>query len=210
MMRIMHIIDNSSKNRAKISFLLRNHGYETRLYDSGADFLDSTPADGCVVLKMHMPDMDGLEVHGRMMARGMTLPVIILDGDVPLAVRAMQQGAVDFISMPFTPGELLHAIERAFMLADNDKDFRQIKASAVAKLGVLSPRGVQVLQGLQAGMINTTIARWLELSPRTIEAYRATMMADIGASSVSQAVRIAIDGGLVSIDARGAAMSLSS
>jgi len=142
--------------------LLRGRGYETRVYDSGAEFLDTNPVDGCVVLKMHMPGMNGLEVHGRMIARGITLPVIFLNGDVPLAVRAMQQGAVDFIAMSYTPDELVHAIERAFMLADNDQEIRHIRAAAIARLSALTPRGVQVLQGLRAGMANKMIARWLD------------------------------------------------
>lgn len=210
MARIIYIVDNVGSKRAETSFLLRARGYETRLYDSGTEFLATTPVDGCVVLNVHMPGMNGLEVHDRMIARGLTLPVIFLDGDVPLAVRAMQQGAVDFIAMPYEPDELVHAIERAFMLADDDQEIRHIKAAAVTRLGALTPRGVQVLQGLQAGMANSVIARWLDLSPRTVEAYRATMMTNIGATSLSQAVRIAIDGGLAPIDASGAAMSLSS
>src|ERR1044072_1763918 len=179
MTRIIYIVDNVSSKRAETSFLLRGRGYETRVYDSGAEFLDTNPVDGCVVLKMHMPGMNGLEVHGRMIARGITLPVIFLNGDVPLAVRAMQQGAVDFIAMSYTPDELVHAIERAFMWAENDQEIRHIRAVAMAKLTALTPRGVQVLQGLRAGMANKMIARWLDLSPRSVEAYRATLLAGI-------------------------------
>jgi two-component system response regulator FixJ len=208
-MRIIYIVDNVSRDRAATSFLLRNCGFETRVYDSGAEFLNTNPTDGCVVLKVHLPGMNGLEVHDRMIARGINLPVIFLDGDVPLAVRAMQQGAVDFIMLPYEPDELVHAIEHAFVLADDGQEIRNIRSIATTKLSALTPRGLQVLQGLQAGMANTMIAHWLKLSPRSVEAYRATMMTKIGASNLSQAIRIAHDGGLAPIDASGAALALT-
>jgi two-component system response regulator FixJ len=209
MTRTVYIVDNSSRARAACSFLLRGHGYQTRVFDGGPEFLESNPGEGCVVLKMHMPGMNGLQIHADMIAQGINLPVIILDGDVPQAVRAMQQGIVDFIPLPYDPVALVRAVERAFVLADDDEGRRQIKAAALERLVGLNARGVQLLQGVHAGMGNATMARWLDLSQRTVEAYRATMMAEIGATSVSQAVRIAIDGDLAPIDDRGAAMIAS-
>lgn len=208
MTRIIYIVDNVSADRAATSFRLREHGYETRVFESGEEFLASNPADACVVLKMHMPSLNGLEIHDAMIARKIYLPVIFLNGDVPLAVRAMQQGAIDFIALPYDLDELVYAIERAFMLADKDEGIRNIRAAATVKLDSLSPRGVQILQGLHAGMSNSLIANWLKLSSRTVEAHRATMMGDMQAASVSQAIRIAIDGGLAPIDEHGAALAL--
>lgn len=199
--RAVYIVDSDSRMRAATSFLLRGKGYETRVYDGGAEFLETHPVDGCVVVvKMYMRGLSGLEVQSRTIARGMTLPFIFLDGDVPLAVRAMRQGAVDVISLPYEPEVLIEAIEQAFHLADKDREKRHARAAAAARLDALSPRGLQVLQGLQAGMVNGEIARWLDLSPRTVEAHRAAMMVDIAATSLSQALHIAFEGGLVQLD----------
>jgi len=200
MEHIVHIVDDDSRTRTATVTLLEGCGYRIEPYESGEDFLSRTPSDGCVVLKAHMQGKEGLDVHDDMISRGITLPVIFLDGDIPLAVRAMQRGAVDFIATPYDPDELVHSIERAFALAEDGEDARNHKGSAVAKLRTLTPRGLQVLQGLQAGMSNKEIARWLDLSPRTVEAYRATMMLNIGAAGISQAIRIALDGGLIQID----------
>jgi two-component system response regulator FixJ len=197
MMQLIYIVDSDSRNLGQTSFMLRARGYDTRVYDGGVEILATPiPTTGCVLLKMDMPGLGGLEVHGRLIARGLMLPVIFLGGDVRLAVRAMQQGAVDVMTLPYEADELVHAIERAFSLAERDHENRRVRADAAARLSALTPRGIQILQGLQAGMINSKIAEWLDLSPRTVEAYRAAMMADIGATSVSHALRIAMDGGL--------------
>ena len=207
MTRIVSIVDDVSSARASTSFLLRGRGYQTCIFENGGEFLKAAPTDGCAVLKMHMPSPNGLEIHEMMIARGNRSPVIFLDGDVPLAVRAMQQGAVDFIALPYDPDDLVRAIERALKLADKDQEVRRSKTAAVSKLNALTPRGIQILQGLRLGMANARIAHWLDLSSRTVEAHRATMMADMGASSLSQAVRIAIDGDLPPIDEKGAALA---
>jgi two-component system response regulator FixJ len=200
---LVHIVDDDSQVRAATGFMLRQQGYETQIYASGPEFLSQARLDrGCVVLDVHMPAMDGFEVLAELVSRGLGLPVIILTGhgDIPLAVRAMKRGAVDFLEQPYETAELIAAIERAFALADRGEEARRAKSEAVAKLKALTPRESQILQGLRAGMPNKTIARWLTLSPRTVEAYRANMMARIGVTRMSSALRIATDGGLPAID----------
>jgi two-component system response regulator FixJ len=153
-----------------------------------------------------MPEMDGFEVLAKLAKRDANLPVIILTGhgDISLAVRAMKRGAVDFLEQPYDTRQLTRAIERAFTLADETSETRQVRMEAVAKLKTLTPRESQVLQGLRAGMPNKVIARWLALSPRTVEAYRANMMVRIGVTGTSNALRIANDGGLPAIEAGAA------
>lgn len=202
--RLLHIVDDDSEVRAGTSFLLSQLGYETQIYASGPEFLKQGRLDrGCVLLDVHMPEMDGFEVLAEMVRRGVDLPVIILTGhcDIPLAVRAMKRGVVDFLEQPYEASHLNAAIERAFLLADEGREKRQARRDAVAKLKTLTPRESQILQGLRAGMANKVIARWLALSPRTVEAYRANMMARIGVTGTSNALRIAIDGGLPAIEA---------
>jgi FixJ family two-component response regulator len=203
MARLVHIVDDDSGVRAGISFLLRGHGYETQIYASGPEFLDQGRLDrGCVLLDVKMPGMDGLEVLAELDRRGIDLPVIILTShaEVTLAVGAMKRGAVDFLEQPNRTGELVAAIERAFALADRHREEREAKLEAAARLKTLTPRETQVLQGVRADMSNKTIARWLGLSPRTVEAYRANMMVRLGVTRMSNALRIAMDGGLPPVE----------
>lgn len=205
MRTLVHIVDDDSEVRAATSFMLRQQGYETQIYAGGAEFLQQKRLDrGCVLLDLRMPEMDGFEVLAELDERDIDLPVIILtgQGDIPLAVRAMKRGAVDFLEKPYDTDRLIGAIERASDLADESRETRQARMEAVAKLKTLTPRESQVLQGLRAGMPNKAIARWLALSPRTVESYRANMMARIGVTGMSNALRIAADGGLPAIEAR--------
>jgi two-component system response regulator FixJ len=202
--RLVHIVDDDSEVRAATSFMLRQQGYETQIYGGGLEFLQQRRLDrGCILLDFRMPEMDGFELLAKLARRDVDLPVIILTGhgDIPLAVRAMKRGAVDFLEKPYDADRLVGAIERAFALADENRETRQARTEAVAKLKTLTPRESQILQGLRAGMPNKVIARWLALSPRTVEAYRANMMVRIGVTGMSNALRIAIDGELPGIEA---------
>jgi two-component system response regulator FixJ len=203
MRRLVHIVDDDSEVRAATSFMLRQQGYETQIYACGPEFLDQRRLDrGCILLDFRMPEMDGFELLAKLARRDVDLPVIILTGhgDIPLAVRAMKRGAVDFLEKPYDTDRLIGAIERAFALADQSREARQARMEAVAKLKTLTPRESQILQGLRAGMPNKAIAHWLALSPRTVEAYRANMMVRIGVTGMSNALRIAADGGLPAIE----------
>lgn len=201
MAHLVYIVDDDAQARAKARLCLSRHGYITRIFETGAEFLEEAHnPQACIVLNVHLRAMNGLDVHRDLLRRGMALPVIFLDGDVPLAVQAMQEGAVDFLKVPYLEDELLHAVERAFALFEQGERLRQFKNAAAARLRALTPRGIQILQGLRAGMSNKTIARWLKLSPRTVESYRATMMAELGVRSLSQALRVAMDGDLAEIE----------
>ncbi|MEA3063653.1 MAG: hypothetical protein QOJ27_81 [Sphingomonadales bacterium] len=201
--RLVHIVDDDSEVRAATSFMLRQQGYETQIYGSGLEFLKQRRLNrGCILLDFRMPEMDGFELLAKLARRDVDLPVIILTGhgDIPLAVKAMKRGAVDFLEKPYNADRLIGSIERAFALADENREARQARMEAVAKLKTLTPRESQILQGLRAGMPNKAIARWLALSPRTVEAYRANMMVRIGVTGMSNALRIAADGGLPTIE----------
>lgn len=201
MAQTVHIVDDIPETRCQLDALLRQAGYRTKVYSDGRDLLGTDRISrGCIILKVHMPEIGGLEIHRELLKRGENSPVIFLDGDVPLAVRAMQQGAVDFLKIPYVANELKSAVKRALALSEQGEPLRRFKAGAAERLQGLTPRGVQILQGLRAGMDNKTMARWLELSPRTVEAYRATMMVDLDVDSLSEALRAALDGDLPQIN----------
>lgn len=206
MSRLVHIVDDDSEVRAGASYALRSHGFETQIYAGGQEFLGEAKLDrGCVLLDLRMPGMDGFEVLARLADRGASLPVIILtgQGDIPQAVQAMRGGAVDFIEKPYPMARLIDAIERAFAAAESDAETRRARAQAAERLAALTRREREVLQGLRAGLANKMIARWLGLSPRTVEAYRAGMMTKLAARSLTEALRIAADGGLQPMEASG-------
>ena len=200
---VIHIVDDDAQVRAATSFLLSTQGYVTRVYDDGEDLLSQASlAPGCILLDLRMPGRTGSEVLAELTSRGVTLPVVMMSGhgDLAGAVAAMKLGAIDFIAKPYRERDLIAVIERALEADAVRRDKRVLAAAAAAKLDVLSPRERQILRGLLAGLSNKGIARRLELSPRTVEMHRANLMNDLGVSSLSEAVRLAIDADLTPLE----------
>lgn len=198
--RTVHVIDDEDAIRRSTSFLLKSAGYAVRTWASGVDFLKAArhAADGCILLDVRMPEMDGLEVQQILAQRGVAMPVVVLTGhaDVGIAVRAMKAGAVDFLEKPFERTALLHAIQAAFAQAeDRDRKAASAREAAVAIAG-LTARERDVLAGMAKGLPNKTIAYDLEISARTVEVYRANLMAKLQVRSLSEALRIAFSAGL--------------
>ena len=143
-----------------------------------------------MLLDVRLPDIDGLAVLGEISRQASSLRVIMMTGhaDVPTAVKAMQEGAVDFIEKPFSKEALVGSLERA--LDDRPKSiYVPPEVPAIARL---SPRERQVLQGIVAGKTNKLIARDLGISHRTVEAHRARLMMKAGADSVADLIRLAL------------------
>jgi two-component system, LuxR family, response regulator FixJ len=192
--RIVHIVDDDEAVRQSLAFLLGSAGLTVRLYDSATAFLAGLPElkGGCLITDMRMPGMTGLELLHELRAKSCGLPAIVVTGhgDVPLAVEAMKAGAVDFIEKPFDQEAILSAVQAALDRAGggDNGDGQAIKA----RLGTLSERERQVLDGLIAGHPNKTIAHDLGISPRTVEVYRANLMAKMAARSLSELIRMAI------------------
>lgn len=200
---VIHIVDDDPQVRAATSFLLAGQGYATQVYADGDEFLaQARLGRGCILLDLHMNGRSGLDLLEELPRRGVTLPVIMISGRGELrhAVRAMKLGAVDFLQKPYRESELIAAIERALDTANKRRGRSEAKTAAVARLERLSPRERQILQGLLAGLANKAIARKLDLSPRTVEMHRANMMADLGITSLPEAIRLAIDAELAPLD----------
>jgi two-component system response regulator FixJ len=197
---VIHVVDDDAAMRDSLAFLLDVNGFQPKTYDSANAFLlaAATDGQGCVVSDIRMPGMNGIELVRELKRKGSACPVILITGhgDVALAVEAMKAGAVDFIEKPFDDAALLGAI-RAALAAHSAKQGDSIaKKEAEARLADLSPRERDVLQGLVAGKINKVIAHELNISPRTVEVYRANLMAKTGARSMSELMRIALAAGL--------------
>lgn len=202
--RIIHLVDDEEAIRKSVGFMLKTAGFKVVAYASGVEFLKVVrSADpGCILLDIRMPEMDGLEVQAALAQRGISMPVIVLTGhgDVSFAVRAMRAGAVDFLEKPFEKAALLKAIDEGFSNLDN-ADARSVGASeAAVRIAALTARERDVLVGLANGYPNKTIAYDLGISARTVEVHRANLMVKLGASSLSEVLRIAFAAGLGGLD----------
>ena len=198
--KLVHIVDDEDAIRRSASFMLKTSGYAVQTWATGVAFLREIRhvPEGCVLLDVRMPEMDGLEVQEALRERGVTMPVIVLTGhaDVSIAVRAMKGGAVDFLEKPFEKAVLIAAIVAAFdrLTAADGAAARAAEANVV--LAVLTPREREVLEGLAQGLPNKTIAYDLGISPRTVEVHRANLMAKLDVRSLSDALRLAFAAGL--------------
>lgn len=198
--KLVHIVDDEDAIRRSASFMLKTSGYAVETWATGVAFLKQIRhvSEGCVLLDVRMPEMDGLEVQQMLLERGVTMPVIVLTGhaDVSIAVRAMKAGAVDFLQKPFEKAVLIGAIEAAFDRLAKADGAAARAAEANVVLGVLTPREREVLDGLAQGLPNKTIAYDLRISPRTVEVHRANLMAKLEVRSLSDALRLAFAAGL--------------
>jgi two-component system response regulator FixJ len=197
---VVHVIDDDAAIRDSLAFLLDVNGFRAEVFESSNEFLSKATANApaCVVSDIRMPGMNGIELVRKLKDDGIACPVILITGhgDVALAVEAMKAGAVDFIEKPFDDAMLLGAIRSALETRPQDQADSTARTEAQARLAELSPRERDVLQGLVAGKINKVIAHELSISPRTVEVYRANLMAKTGARSVSELMRIALAAGL--------------
>ncbi len=198
---VVHVVDDEAVVRRSLALLLQSANFECQGHASGEAFLQAARAGlafGCVLLDIRMPGLDGIGVLHEMAKRGLRLPVVVVTahGDVQLAVDAMKAGAYDFLEKPYTAEAMLSAVEAALRHGDEAMERAREKAEAAARVASLTPREAEVLQGLLAGRQNKVIAIDLGLSPRTVEIHRANLMSKLGASSLSEAVRLALTAGL--------------
>ena len=188
--QIVHIIEDDAGVGESLSLLLQSAGFETRLYGSATDFLDSDPPPaGCVVSDVRMPGMTGLELIGEMKKRRMPQPIVLMTAfaDVPQAVKAMKLGAVDFIEKPFDDELMVSSVRAALAKSGGDS-----AVAAREKLDKLTTRERDVLHGLLQGKLNKTIAHELGVSVRTVESHRANLMTKTNSQSLPELIRISL------------------
>jgi two-component system, LuxR family, response regulator FixJ len=196
----VYVIDDDAAMRDSLDFLLGSADFHVTLFESASSFLDvlSTVDFGCVVSDVRMPGIDGIELLKRLKAGGSLFPIVIMTGhgDVPLAVEAMKLGAMDFLEKPFEDDRLIGMIETALRRAEPGVKSEAVALEIQTRIASLSPRERQVMGGLIAGLSNKLIAREYDISPRTIEVYRANVMTKMQAASLSELVRLALRGGV--------------
>ncbi len=192
----VHVIDDDEAVRESIDFLLRAAGLSVRTYESATGFLEAVPkiTAGCIITDVRMPGLSGIELLRRLQEMQIGLPVIVITGhgDVPLAVEAMKCGAVDFLEKPFDDDVLLGSVRTALNRSEESAAIEAERAEVRARIAALTQRERDVLEGLVAGHPNKIIAFKLEISPRTVEIYRANLMTKMKAGSLSELVRMAL------------------
>jgi FixJ family two-component response regulator len=164
-----------------------------RSFESAADFLTAQPAEaeGCVVLDVNMPGMNGLDLQREMNAAGIPLPVIFLTGhgDIPMTVKALKAGAVHFLTKPVREDDLLAAIRQALVADREARSGRTVMRRLRQRFDSLAPRERQVMHLVTSGRLNKQIAHELGISERTVKLYRGQVMRKMGADSLADLVQ---------------------
>jgi two-component system, LuxR family, response regulator FixJ len=191
------IVDDDDAVRDSLLTLLRVQGIRARGFASGKEFFANLPdeASACVVTDVRMPEMDGIEVVRRLAeAKGHAWPVIVITGhaDVPLVIQMMKSGVVDFIEKPFDPSRLIEAVQGCIGHLSELMQAQEARQATQAKVDQLTPREAQVFHGLIEGKSNKEIAMELDISPRTVEIFRAKVMDKMQAGTLSALVRMGL------------------
>lgn len=193
------VVDDDDAVRTSLRLLLKSVGLPVETFGSAQEFLDSFDADraGCLVLDIRMPGMSGLELQLKLNEMHAIAPIVFITGhgDVPMAVEAMQHGAVDFIQKPFRDQDLIDRINQALEKDRENRDGLRERDAIRNRIGQLTPREREVLDLVTKGKANKVIAGDLDVSQRTVEIHRARVMEKMGASSLAHLVRMVIEAG---------------
>lgn len=190
----VYVVEDDEAVRDSLELLLKSADHEVSPYPTANAFLEkySEEMAGCIVLDIRMPGMDGMELQRRLNQKNSILPIIFVTGhgDVPMAVDAMKQGAVDFIQKPYREEDLLKKIEQAL---EQDRDQRKTlgqKQEIQRRIDLLTPRESEIMDRMIAGQANKVIAIELEISQRTVEIHRSRVMHKMGTHSLAHLVRM--------------------
>jgi FixJ family two-component response regulator len=193
--QVVFVIDDDPSVRGAIERLVKAVGFRVATFESGQEFLESKLPEvpSCVVLDVRLPGFSGLDLQRQMTESGIRVPIIFITGhgDIPMSVQAMKAGAVEFLTKPFRDQDLLDAIGQAI---ERDRAARAKRARAAdlrARLDSLTPRELEVMTLVVAGLLNKQIAGELGISEKTIKVHRSQVMQKMRARSLAELVRIA-------------------
>jgi len=193
----IHIVDDDDSFRRAVSRLLQAAGFAVQGYASAGEFLLARAAaqPGCLLLDVHMPGVDGLELQAALAKEDAPLPVVFLTGhgDIPMSVRAMKTGAVDFLTKPVKKAALLRAVETALASGVAQRSVSERSRKLQSYFDSLTPREREVFERVTAGNLNKQIAAELGMAERTVKAHRANIMEKMQAESLAELVHIAAE-----------------
>ena len=192
---VVHVVDDDASLCGALESLFESVGLDTLTYGAARDFLNASLADqpGCIVIDIRLPDMSGLEFQAQLTQLGVRLPVIMMTGygDIPMTVRAMKRGAMDFLSKPFRDQDMLDAVMAAIE-RDRQRRTADDNASQVRqRFGTLTPREQQVMMLVTTGKMNKQVAGELGVSEITAKIHRGAAMRKMGARTLADLVRMA-------------------
>jgi two-component system, LuxR family, response regulator FixJ len=194
--QVVHVVDDDAAIRDSLTFLLDAAGFAARSYEGASELLARVGElePGCIVTDVRMPGMSGLELIARLKELGVVHPVIVLTGhaDVALAIEAMKAGVLDFLEKPFDDDALLSSVKSALAAGEGEFGRRAELAEVERRVASLTDRERDVFEAIVAGDSNKAAAIRLGISPRTVEIYRANVMEKMGAKSLSELVRLAL------------------
>ncbi len=192
----VYVVDDDPSARDSLCWLLGTEDIASSAYASAELFLDQWRSEwsGCILIDVRMPGKSGLQLQEELNARNNLMPVIVLTGhaDVPIAIRAMKQGAYDFLEKPYSDDELLHSVKSALELGLEISNAESEKTRAARALENLTERENEVMRLVVAGKTNKVIGVQLGISEKTVEIHRSRVMEKTGAGSLSELVRICL------------------
>jgi len=199
------VVDDDPSIRKSLNLLLSSAGYGVKTFDSAKEFLESerdSPGPACLVLDVKMPGLSGLDLQKELKSRNYDLPIIFITGhgDIPMSVQAMKKGAVDFLPKPFDDGELLGAVNEAFLKDSQARADLDEQKHIMQRLDSLTTREHEVLSYLITGMLNKQIAYELNISERTVKAHRKHVLDKMGVDSIAELVRLTEKAGVKPAD----------
>jgi FixJ family two-component response regulator len=199
---IVFVVDDESAVGVSIKRLLHSVGLEARHFTSASEFLRAKRPDapGCIVLDVRLPDLSGLDLQQELAKANVDLPVIFVTGhaDIPMTVRAMKAGAVEFLTKPFREQELLEAVQRAISRHRETLDRRASMRVLQSRYELLTPREREVFPLVASGLLNKQVAAELNASEKTIKVHRGQLMQKMEARSLSDLIRMAEQLGVLS------------
>ncbi len=197
---IVHVVDDDEDVRKGTARLIAAAGFEARTYASAQDFLNVIEPDspGCVVLDLRLPDYSGLDLQAALARRGVPIPIVFVSGHgaIPDSVRAIQGGAVDFLTKPVDAKVLLAAVERALAQDEETRTTRGRKHDLRKRYERLTAREREVFLHLIRGQLNKQVAADLQITERTIKLHRANLLQKLEVGSMAELVRVAVDLGI--------------
>jgi FixJ family two-component response regulator len=189
------VIDDDQDMRDALGNLFRSVGHDVKLFGSTAEFLQDNSSDvpGCLVLDVRLPGMSGLDFQNKLASANASIPIIFMTGhgDIPMSVRAMKAGAVDFLTKPFRDQDMLDAVTRAIEADRTRRSALQATSGVRERFAKLSPREREVMTLVTRGLMNKQVAGELGLSEITVKLYRGQAMRKMGAGSLADLVRMA-------------------